>query len=216
MHFSARAGVCELECEWDTVKKHEGQAVLDTDSSYTFQIHRYCTARVYVAFKLCNSSIVVKRHSISQWRLKQLLLQCLQFRVHASIHFRFTSFVVLHLHLRCGRSSHFVNEFYDITELMRVPAISPDLIQSVGTKSHLLVSAACNLTGTSKHPQSMCHLLQQRHRVRIVDKTNRSTSVFKVWLFYCRNYGSLHRSTCGCCCFNQKILSSSYKQSVSP
>ena len=44
----SRAGVCELECEWDTVKKHEGQAVLDTDNSHTFQIHRYsicCTVR---------------------------------------------------------------------------------------------------------------------------------------------------------------------------
>ncbi len=36
----SRAGVCELECEWDTVKKHDGQAVLDTDISHTFQIHR--------------------------------------------------------------------------------------------------------------------------------------------------------------------------------
>lgn len=41
----SRAGVCELECEWDTVKKHEGQAVLDTDNSHTFQIHRYMLYR---------------------------------------------------------------------------------------------------------------------------------------------------------------------------
>ena len=45
--YGIKISVCELECELDTEKKHEGNAVLDQDSSHTFQVrvcHRYAEA----------------------------------------------------------------------------------------------------------------------------------------------------------------------------
>lgn len=36
--YGIKISVCELECELDTAKKHEGNAVLDQDSSHTFQV----------------------------------------------------------------------------------------------------------------------------------------------------------------------------------
>jgi len=36
--YDMKISVCELECELDTEKKHAGNAVLDQDSSHTFQV----------------------------------------------------------------------------------------------------------------------------------------------------------------------------------
>ena len=36
--YGMKISVCELECELDTEKKHAGNAVLDQDSSHTFQV----------------------------------------------------------------------------------------------------------------------------------------------------------------------------------
>ena len=36
--YGMKISVCELECELDTQKKHAGNAVLDQDSTLTFQV----------------------------------------------------------------------------------------------------------------------------------------------------------------------------------
>jgi hypothetical protein len=45
--YGMKISVCELECELDTAKKHEGNAVLDQDSSHTFQVFAHAVSWLY-------------------------------------------------------------------------------------------------------------------------------------------------------------------------
>ena len=66
--YGIKISVCELECELDTEKKHEGNAILDQDSSHTFQVRARAT--LFLACSLgCLNGNQLTRRTDPQWRL---------------------------------------------------------------------------------------------------------------------------------------------------
>jgi hypothetical protein len=70
--YGMKISVCELECELDTAKKHEGNAVLDQDSSHTFQVNSLATPWLFFVLLLRNvrSSLTLFVLLDPQWRLE--------------------------------------------------------------------------------------------------------------------------------------------------